>query len=93
MNAMETIRISDTDAARDLRGLLARLRAGVEIVIESDARPVAIVRAPAPVLRTVEESMALLAEDSPARVDEDFARDVEEAVAWHRESLNPPAWD
>jgi hypothetical protein len=35
----------------------------------------------------------LLPEDSPAVIDEDFARDVEEAVAAHREPLNPPAWD
>jgi hypothetical protein len=35
----------------------------------------------------------LLPEDSPATIDEDFARDVAEAVATHREPLNPPAWD
>jgi hypothetical protein len=32
-------------------------------------------------------------ENSPATIDEDFPRDVEEAVAAHREPLNPPAWD
>lgn len=28
-----------------------------------------------------------------AAIDEDFARDVQEAVAAHQEPLNPPAWD
>jgi hypothetical protein len=42
---------------------------------------------------TIEECVAMLSEDSPATIDEDFARDVAEAVAAHREPLNPPAWD
>ena len=35
----------------------------------------------------------LLPEDSSAIIDETFARDVAEAVAAHREPLNPPEWD
>jgi hypothetical protein len=34
-----------------------------------------------------------LREDSTATIDEDFARDVEEAVAAHREPLQLAAWD
>jgi hypothetical protein len=33
------------------------------------------------------------ARGSTATVDEDFARDVEAAIAAHREPLDPPAWD
>jgi len=90
---MATIHISEADAARDFPGLLARVRAGAEIVIESDAHPVAVIHLPAPPRRSIEECIAQLPEDSPATIDEDFARDVEEAVAAHREPLNPPAWD
>jgi len=90
---MATIHISEADAARDFAGLLAHVRAGAEIVIESDAAPVAVLRTPAPPRRSIEECIALLPEDSPATIDEDFARDVQEAVAAHREPLNPPAWD
>src|SRR5260370_535566 len=43
--------------------------------------------------RSIAECIAMLPEDSSATIDEDFARDVEEAVAAHREPLNPPAWD
>jgi antitoxin (DNA-binding transcriptional repressor) of toxin-antitoxin stability system len=90
---MATIHISEADAARDFAGLLARVRAGAEIVIESGTAPVAVLRAPAPLRRSIEECIALLPEDSAATIDEDFARDVQEAVAAHREPLNPPAWD
>jgi antitoxin (DNA-binding transcriptional repressor) of toxin-antitoxin stability system len=90
---MATIRISATEAARDFAGLLARVRAGAEVVIEDGALTVAVLRTPAPPRRSIEECIALLPEDSPATIDEDFARDVEEAVAAHREPLNPPAWD
>jgi len=90
---MATIHISEADAARDFAGLLARVRAGAEIVIESGDAPVAVLRTPAPPRRSIEECIALLPEDSTAIIDEDFARDVQEAVTTHREPLNPPAWD
>jgi antitoxin (DNA-binding transcriptional repressor) of toxin-antitoxin stability system len=88
-----TIYISATEAARDFASLLARVRAGVEVVIEDGSNPVAVLRPPVPLRRSIEECLALLPEDSPAIIDEDFAGDVEEAVVAHRESLNPAAWD
>jgi hypothetical protein len=54
---------------------------------------VAVLYTPAPPRRSIEECIALLREDSLATIDEDFARDVADAVAIHREPLNPPAWD
>jgi len=88
------IRISESEAtATNVATLLARVRAGAEIVIESDARPVAVLRAPEPVRRTISECIALLPEDSTATIDPDFSRDVEAAVESHREPLDPPAWD
>ncbi len=90
---MATIHISEAEAARDFAELLARVRAGAEVVIENGSYPVAVLRTPAPPRRSIEECIALLPEDSQATIDEDFPRDVEEAVAAHREPLNPPAWD
>jgi antitoxin (DNA-binding transcriptional repressor) of toxin-antitoxin stability system len=90
---MATIHISEAEAARDFAGLLARVRAGAEVVIESDTHPVAVIHTPAPPRRSIEECIALLPEESTATIDEDFARDIEAAVAVHREPLNPPAWD
>lgn len=90
---MATFHVSETEATRDFAALLARVRAGAEIVIESNMRPVAVLHTPVPPRRSIEECIALLPADSTATIDEDFASDVEAAVAAHREPLNPPAWE
>jgi antitoxin (DNA-binding transcriptional repressor) of toxin-antitoxin stability system len=90
---MAPIHISETEAVRDFASLMARVRAGADIVIEDGNLPVAVLSAPVPPRRSIEECIALLPEDSPALIDEDFARDVAAAVDAHREPLNPPAWD
>ncbi|MHB8735149.1 MAG: hypothetical protein ACYC6M_07605 [Terriglobales bacterium] len=91
--AKHVIYISEAEAASDFASLLARVRAGAEIVIEHGAEPVAVVHSAAPVRRTISECIALLTEDSVATIDPDFAKDVEMAIESHREPLSPPAWD
>ena len=91
--ADHVIHITEAEAASDFAGLLARVRAGAEIVIESGKLPVAVLHAPVPPRRSISECIALLPEDSTATIDPDFARDVEAAVESHREPLEPPAWD
>jgi antitoxin (DNA-binding transcriptional repressor) of toxin-antitoxin stability system len=91
--ADHVIHISEADAARDFAGLLARVRAGAEVVIESGKLPVAVIHAPVPPRRSISECIALLPEDSTATIDADFAKDVEAAVESYREPLEPPAWD
>jgi len=91
--ADHVIHISEADAARDFAGLLARVRAGAEVVIESGKLPVAVIHSPVPPRRSISECIALLPEDSTATIDADFAKDVEAAVESHREPLEPPAWD
>jgi predicted ABC-type ATPase len=90
---MATIHISAAEAAHDFTALLAHVRAGAEVIIEDGSLTVAVLHTPAPPRRSIEECIALLPEDSAATIDEDFARDVAEAVTTHREPLNPPAWD
>jgi antitoxin (DNA-binding transcriptional repressor) of toxin-antitoxin stability system len=97
MMNMAVIHISEAEAARDFSGVLARVSSGEEVVIDRVAAPpvvmsVAVVqRGPG---RLLSEAIASAeARGSSATIDEDFARDVAEAVAAHREPLNPPAWD
>jgi len=90
---MATIHISAAGAARDFSTLLAHVRAGAEVVIEDGSLTVAVLHLPFPKRRSIEECIALLPVDSPATIDEDFARDIAEAVVAHREPLNPPARD
>jgi prevent-host-death family protein len=74
--------------------LMARVRSGAEVVIENNARPVAVVRPAELYVRLLSESLRLAREHgSMATLDKDFAKDVEAAIESHREPLNPPAWD
>lgn len=91
--ARHIIHITDAEAVSDFASLLKHVRAGAEVVIEHNARPVAVVHSAEPVRRTISECIALLPEDSAATVDPDFAKDVEVAITSHREPLSPPAWD
>jgi prevent-host-death family protein len=88
------IHISEAEAARDFASLLARVREGAEVVIESDSRPVAVVRPAEPYVRLLSESLRLARErGSTATLDGEFGKDVEDGIESHREPLNPPAWD
>lgn len=87
------IRISEAEAANNFASLLARVRAGAEVVIEHDREPVAVLRAPTPPRRTLSECIALLPRDSTATIDQDFAKDIEAVVSSHQEPLEPPIWE
>ena len=91
--SMEPLRVSEGDLAKDVRAILQRVETGAEVVIERDAQPVAVIRPAAPVRRKISECIALMPADSTATIDPDFAKDVEAAIAAHREPLEPPAWD
>jgi len=88
------IHMTEAEAAGDFAAVMSKVRAGVEVVIEKDARPVAVVKAPEPVLRLLSESLRLARErGSTATLDGGFGRDVEEFIESHREPLDPPEWD
>jgi antitoxin (DNA-binding transcriptional repressor) of toxin-antitoxin stability system len=91
------IRVSEIEAASAFSALMARVRAGAEIIIEENERPVAVLRAPEPERRTVSECIASArtreAETGKSPVlDPDFAEDVEKIIS-HRKPWNPPAWE
>jgi antitoxin (DNA-binding transcriptional repressor) of toxin-antitoxin stability system len=93
------IHISEEEAARDFAGLMARVRAGVEVVIERNTRAVAVVR---PIgedfrPRLLSESIALAKKHAAElgyepRMDPEFAADLEEILN-SRRPWNPPAWE
>ena len=81
---------------RDFGALLECVQAGMEVIIERDAQPLAVVRAAAPARRTISECIALAEahEKETGRapvLDPDFAADDEEIVR-NRKPWNPPAW-
>lgn len=92
---MAVIHISEADAARDFGALLARVRAGEEIVIGPEGAPVAVLKpASGPYVRKLSESLRILRErGSTVTLDGDFGKDLEDVINSHREPLNPPPWD
>lgn len=95
---MAVIHISEAEAARDFAGLLARVRAGEEILIEKDASPAVVVRvAAAPRGRLLSESIALAKKHAEElgyepTMDPEFATDLEEIIR-KRKPRDTSAWD
>lgn len=94
---MATIHISEADAASNFAGLLARVRAGAEVVIENGAVPVAVLHTPVPPRRSISESIALAEARSKELghepvMDAEFAADMEEIVR-SRKPRDTSAWD
>ena len=91
------IHISEEEAARDFAGLMARVRAGVEVVIESDTHPTAVLRAAEPPRRSISESIALAEARTKELgykpvMDASFAADLEESIR-NRKPRDTSAWD
>jgi len=94
---MAVVHISDADAVRDLAGIMARVYAGEEIVIDNGTLTVAMVPSAIPSRRSVTECIAFARkhekETGEAPVfDSDFAADVKEIVE-NRKPWNPPEWE
>ena len=73
--------MTEAEAARDLHAVLARVRQGEQIVIETGGAPVTLQTAFPE--RTVAEAIAL-AKDSDAVMDPEFAADMSEIVAMRK---------
>jgi antitoxin (DNA-binding transcriptional repressor) of toxin-antitoxin stability system len=102
MLLMATIHISEDEAARDFTTVLDHVRAGDEVVIGAEDKPVAVVKPPVkpppePRGRRLSESIAL-AEARSRRLgytpvmDADFAADMEEIIR-NRKPRDTSAWD
>lgn len=94
---MATFHISEAEAAGNFAGLMARVRSGMDIVIEEGTQPIAVIQAAMPPRRSVSECIALAKKyeeetgQSPV-LDDDFAQDVEEVIRG-RKPLGSRAWD
>ena len=94
IEVMSTVRITETELARDVHAVLEKVRQGVEVIVEQDQRPFAVIKASKPAGRLISEVLAdLKARGSTAVVDDEFARDIEEGIKAHREPWNPPSWE
>lgn len=94
---MAPVYIPENEAARDLPGLLARVRAGEEIVIEKEASPGVVLRvAVEPRGRLLSESIALAEAHAKEMgfepvIDPEFAADLEDIIR-NRRPRDTSAW-
>jgi len=91
---MSTVRISESELARDVHAVLEKVQQGIEVIIEQNHRPVAVIRASQPAGRKISEVIAALeASGANAVLDGDFAKDVKESIQTYREPWNPRSVD
>lgn len=91
---MGQVHMTEAELARDLHGVLTKVQQGIEVVIEQDHRPVAVIRSPLPKGRLLSECIALAeARGSKVTLDEGFMKDVEEGIARRSQPWKPPSWE
>jgi len=99
IEAMTQVHMSEAEVARDLHAVLEKVRQeGVEVIVEQDHRPVAVIKTPQGPGRKISECIARAKayEEKLGYApvpDPGFATDVQAAINAHREPLNPPEWD
>jgi antitoxin (DNA-binding transcriptional repressor) of toxin-antitoxin stability system len=64
IECMGVVHITEADLVRDIASVMDRVQSGEEIIIERDARPLALLRAATPRRRKLSEIMAALPENS-----------------------------
>ena len=90
---MPELHMSEAEVAKDFAAVLERLKHGDAVVVEQDHRPVAVISPLAGPGRPIDECIALAkAHGSGARLDEGYAKDLEEIIA-SRRPLDTSVWE
>jgi antitoxin (DNA-binding transcriptional repressor) of toxin-antitoxin stability system len=91
---MATYRITEAELARDLHGVLTKVREGVEVIVEQDHRPVAVIRSPHRSGRPVSEILREARQrNSTVTLDDDFGADMEAILDSQQQPWTPPSWE
>lgn len=93
IGSMMQVRISDLEIAGNFAAALAKVRQGMEVIVEHKRQPVAVLKAMEPEARTISEMLALIPKDSTGVMGGEFALDVEAVIEAHREPLDTSRWD
>jgi antitoxin (DNA-binding transcriptional repressor) of toxin-antitoxin stability system len=94
IEGMSTVRISESELAGDVHGVLEKVQQGIEVIVEQNHRPVAVIKASKPAGRLLTDVLAdLKARGSTAVIDDEFASDIQDGINAYRESWHPPSWD
>jgi antitoxin (DNA-binding transcriptional repressor) of toxin-antitoxin stability system len=92
------VRITEDELARDTHAVLTKVQAGVEVIVEQNHRPVAVIKIVQAPGRKLSECLAL-AKAYEAKLgyaptpDPEFGKDVQEGIDARTQPLNPSSWD
>jgi antitoxin (DNA-binding transcriptional repressor) of toxin-antitoxin stability system len=95
---MASVNMSEDEVVREIATVLAKVRDGLEVVVEHDRRTVAVIRPPQRAGRKLSECIAL-AEAYEAKLgyspvlDAEFAKDVEAVINTNRQPFEAPSWE
>ena len=90
---MEQVRMTDAEVGNNFAAVLEKLKHGAEVVVEQDHRPVAVISPVKGPGRPIDECIALAkTHGSGARLDEEYAKDLEEVIA-SRRPLDTSVWE
>ena len=91
---MATVHMTESEVASDLHAVLAKVQQGVEVIVEQNHQPVAVIRSPLVKGRLLSECIALAeARSTTAVLDEGFMKDVVQGIAERSKPWNPPSWE
>jgi hypothetical protein len=94
IDAMSTVYMKESDVAANFAAVMEKIRKGIEVVVEHDHRPIAVIRSPERSGRLISECIASAkASGSKAIPDEGFAKDVEDGIRERSKPWNPPSWE
>jgi antitoxin (DNA-binding transcriptional repressor) of toxin-antitoxin stability system len=94
IEGMATVHMTYSEVAENFAAVLENIRRGLEVVVEQDHRPVALIRSPHRSGRPISECIASAkASGSKVTLDGGFGHDVEEGIKDRQEPWNPPSWD
>jgi antitoxin (DNA-binding transcriptional repressor) of toxin-antitoxin stability system len=91
---MAELHMTEAEVAEDFAAVVEKIKQGAEVIVERNARPVAVIKFPQFRGRAIDECIALASKHgSHVILDEGFTEDLEAVINSHREPLDPPAWD
>ena len=95
IEGMMTVRITEAELARDVRGVIEKVQQGSEVIVErEDHRPVAVITSPYRSGRPITEILHEARQrNSTVTLDDEFGNDLEAIIASHQQPWHPPSWD
>ena len=91
---MAHIHMTEAEVAHNFAAVLEKVGLGMEVIVERDAQPLAVIKAPEFRGQPIDECIAQAkAQGSHAILDPGFAKDLEDVIESHREPLDGSSWD